>query len=232
MILGGIFASIRGGMVAAWESAESAGTLTRRAEGFPERGVYELLRDADSVTNAGILGGYTQPQTSHLDVIGSVSEHPLLEADDIFRVAQILDRDYRICVMDTGNVLRSSAFGASLALADVLVIPVVWSGVDTAFAALDLIEKLESSGNAHWQALAQNAIIVTSHDGRPESKETMERISSALRACTHRAIFDVPFDPHIALGEQITLSALSRESMWTWTTCSAEVIRTLQDMVQ
>ncbi len=232
VILGGTFASIRGGMVVAWEVSDEIGTLTRRSEGDPHRALFELLQDATEVTNSGVLGGYTQPQTSHLDVIGSVSDRRALSAQDVRTIAQILDRDYRICLMDSGsNSLHSEAFGAAVDLADVVVIPVLWSAIDTVYAALDLLDYLESSPDPHRRALAARAVIVTSHDGRPETPEVVGRITHALEACPHRARFDVPFDPHIALGEQITLSALNSDSERAWTPCAAEVIRTLQEAV-
>lgn len=233
IILGGQLASIRGGMVVTWEVSDEIGSLTRRAEGEPGRGLYELLQDAENVTNAGILGGYTQPQTSHLDVIGSVRDRPALDAQGVRTIAGILDRDYRICIMDSGsNSLHSDAFSAAVDLADVVVIPVLWSVVDTAHAALDLLDSLEGSASPHRRDLATRVIIVTSHDGRPENPEVVVRISEAIEACPHRERFDVPFDPHIALGEQITLSSLHAGSKRAWIRCAAEVIRTLQESVQ
>src|SRR5690606_33007741 len=83
VVLSGILASVRGGSVASFEVSDATGALEKRGEGAPSRGLAELLEAVDTVGSAGALGGYTAPQTSHADVIGSVKDRPVLTDRDV-----------------------------------------------------------------------------------------------------------------------------------------------------
>ena len=132
LLLAGILGHVRGGYVAAWEAAEAPGTLNERAEGDPTRGLAELLAGVDSVNSAGSLGGYTAPQTSHADVIGSVTGRAVLTAADVLAARRVLDTYYRITISDTGNNLDHEAYLAALHTADAAVLPCLVSKIGRA----------------------------------------------------------------------------------------------------
>lgn len=224
LLLAGILGHVRGGYVVAWEAAESVGTLARRGEGDPQRGMAELLAGAGSVTSAGTLGAFTAPQTSHADVIGSVADREVLTARDVLATRALLDTYYRLTVTDTGNNPRHEAYQAALATADAVVIPCLVS-ID-ALNGLEEVLALLATHHADQSGLAQRVVVVLSHDGGPED----DHIAAALRARLAElevSVVEVPFDPAIRLGGQITLGDLSEASTRAWTAAAAAVVSAL-----
>lgn len=227
VLLAGILGHVRGGYVAAFEAAESSGTLARRSEGTPLRGLAELLRGREAVTSAGSLGGYTAPQTSHADVIGSIGTRHELSADDIHSVREVLDTYYRITLTDTGNNVQHAAYIAALRTADVVVIPCLVS-ID-AIAALEEVLSvidLDPIAGQTSRALASRVVVVLGHDGGPEDDAISEAITARLEALGV-TVAEVPFDPAIRLGGQLTLSDLTETSTRAWTSAAGAVVAAL-----
>lgn len=227
VILGGILGQVRGGYVAAWEAVESIGTLTRRAEGEPVRGLAELLAGVGDIRSAGHLGGYTAPQTSHADVIGSVGRRRVLTGEDIVAVRQVLDTYYRMSVTDTGNNPGHPAFLAALRTADAAVLPCL-----TSIDALDgLEEALTVIGEVDHETgddLRSRVVVVLGHDGGPEDPDIATALRQRLSELEVAAVLEVPFDPAIRLGGEITLSTLSVASQRAWTAVAAAVVQVLR----
>lgn len=227
VLIAGILAHVRGGYVAAFEAAESAGTLARRSEGKPLRGLAELLTGRSAVTSAGSLGGFTAPQTSHADVIGSVGARAELSAADVYSVRQVLDTYYRITLTDTGNNVQHAAYIAALRTADVVVIPCLVS-ID-AIAALEevlsVIDLDPIAGEAS-RGLASRVVVVLGHDGGPEDDAISEAITARLEALGV-TVAEVPFDPAIRLGGQLTLADLTETSTRAWTSAAGAVVAAL-----
>jgi MinD-like ATPase involved in chromosome partitioning or flagellar assembly len=224
VVLAGILGQIRGGYVAAVEAVESAGTLTRRAEGDPVRGLAELLSAAPGIGSAGHLGGYTAPQTSHADVIGTVGARSVLGPEDVLTTRQLLDRYYRISVTDTGNNLGHPAYQVALRTADAVVLPCLVS--------LDALAGVEEAltGIAHGGAatqLQERVVVILGHDGGPEDPDVAALVRQRLAELTVRAVVEVPYDPAIRLGGEISLGALSEASMRAWTLAAAETVKAL-----
>jgi MinD-like ATPase involved in chromosome partitioning or flagellar assembly len=226
LILAGILGHYRGGYVVAWEAAESMGSLSRRAEGEPLRGLSELLSKIEDIHSAGNLGGYTAPQTSHVDVIGSIARRPVLSAHDIVAVRRVIDAYYRITVTDTGNNPGHEAFAAALATADAAVLPCLVSidalaGVEEALAVM-------ADDPALSAGLRTRVVVVLGHDGGPEDAEIASALRRRLEQLDVAAVVEVPFDPAIRLGGEITLSSLSEASNRAWTAVGAAVVQTLR----
>lgn len=225
LLLAGILGHVRGGYVVVWEAAESVGTLSRRGEGDPQRGLAELLAGAGTVTSAGTLGVYTSPQTSHADVIGSVAGREVLTADDVLATRALLDTYYRVTVTDTGNNPRHDAYTAALRTADAVVIPCLVT-IDSLNGVEEVLATIAADEERTGRALPAQAVVVLSHDGGPED----DHIASALRARLEEldvTVVEVPFDPAIRLGGQITLGDLSEASTRAWTAAAAAVVAAL-----
>lgn len=227
VLLAGILGHVRGGYVAAFEAAESAGTLARRSEGTPLRGLAELLRGREAVTSAGSLGGYTAPQTSHADVIGSIGARHELSAHDVYSVREVLDTYYRITLTDTGNNVQHAAYTAALRTADVVVIPCLVS-IDAIAALEEVLGVIDSDPIAGHpsRALASRVVVVLGHDGGPEDDAISEAITARLEALGV-TVAEVPFDPAIRLGGQLTLADLTETSTRAWTSAAGAVIAAL-----
>jgi len=230
IIAGGVLAASRGGSVCIMEVSDDPGALAFRAEGHPPRGLGDLVRDVDTITNAGQLAGYTAPQTSFASVIGTVGRRPRLTGADVIAVADVVDKYFGIRVMDSGNQPSSSAFQAAVDAADALVIPVFNAG-DAVLEAAALLGALRSAGG-RTADLADSAIILRLTDGRPENSRVVERVDHIIANTGVQSIFTIPYDPHIAERGQITLAHLEPATRRAFTAAAASVVRTLQENVR
>jgi MinD-like ATPase involved in chromosome partitioning or flagellar assembly len=229
LMLGGVIASIRGGSTAILEVSDDPGALGYRAEGSPSLGVGELVRDIAGIRTAGKLHGYTAPQTSFADVIGSTGRRARLDGEAVVAISHVIDEFYGIRVMDSGNVTTSSAFRGAVSVADVLVIPVMNAG-DSVLEAMQLLEELRAAGG-HPKALADNAIAIRLKDGRPESVAVTAEVARLLFEGGVRSLHEIPYDPHIAERQQITLAKLSPATRDAFVTAAAAVITSLKNTV-
>ena len=229
LILAGILGHVRGGYVAAWEAAESVGTLNQRAEGDPERGLAELLAGVADVRSAGNLGGCTAPQTSHADVIGSVAGRPVLTAHDVLAARRVLDTYYRVTVTDTGNNPGHEAYRAALHTADAAVLPCLVS-IDALAGLEGVLGVMRAAGGqvSAPDGLLSRVVVVLGHDGGPEDSHIAAALRARLDELGVAAVVEVPFDPAIRLGGAITLAALSEKSTRAWTAAAAAVVEVLR----
>ncbi|MCM3662520.1 hypothetical protein M3148_16200 [Georgenia satyanarayanai] len=233
IVLAGVLGRVRGGATAAFEVSDATGALEKRAEGSPTRGMGELVRAAEHVASAGELAGYAAPQTSLAHTIGSVHDRPVLTGQDVRAAREVLDRYYRVTVADSGNNPHSDAFGAAVETADLLVVPTLLSSV-AVLDAFDLLDVVSRRGE-HGARLAESAVVVINHDGRPEDKDAVRRAREQLaRLCEVIPtvdVLEVPYDPHIGRGGEITLGSLSRDSERAWTRVAATATRKLLENV-
>ncbi|MBF4624936.1 ATPase [Clavibacter sp. VKM Ac-2872] len=230
LILGGVLGSIRGGSVAVVEVTDDPGALGYRAEGQPTRGLGELVRDRDEIHSAGQLAGYTAPQTSFASVVASVGPRRELTGDDVIGVARLIDEYYAVRVMDSGNQPSSSAFRGAIEVTDVLVVPVLNAG-DAVLEAVALLDFLRELGG-HAAMLADNAVIIRLHDGRPEDPAVVARIDRILGDARPAQIFTVPYDAHIAERGPISLASLDPVVARAFTAATAGVVQRLAHAVR
>ncbi|MFT2753229.1 MinD/ParA family ATP-binding protein [Clavibacter sp. Sh2088] len=230
LILGGVLGSIRGGSVAVVEVTDDPGALGYRAEGQPQRGLGELVRDRDEIHSAGQLAGYTAPQTSFASVVASVGPRRELTGEDVIGVSRLIDEYYAMRVMDSGNQPSSSAFRGAIEVTDVLVVPVLNAG-DAVLEAVALLDFLRELGG-HAAMLADNAVIIRLHDGRPEDPAVVARIDRILDDARPAQIFTVPYDAHIAERGPISLASLDPEVARAFTAATAGVVQRLAHAVR
>ena len=150
------FGTVRGGGVVAWDNNETRGTLGIRAtRGAHRNTTRELLEDLDRFSDVGRsrigdLGEFVRPQgDAHFDVLAS-DERPdvtgTIRADDFHEVHRLLERFYRIVLVDTGNNMRAENWLAAAEAADLLV---VTSTVreDTGYSGLWMLDALHDAGH-------------------------------------------------------------------------------------
>lgn len=226
LMLGGMLAAVRGGSVCIMEVSDDPGALTFRSEGSPTRGLGELIRDAAEIRSAGQLAGYTAPQTSFAAVVGSVGPRPRLEGEDVTAVAKVIDDYFSIRVMDSGNQPSSTAFKAAVEATDVLVIPIFNAG-DAALEAAGLLDTLRAVGGKSAE-LADTAIVVRLHDGRPENPQVVNRVDSILASYGVAHVHTIPYDAHIADRGQLSLAKLAAPTHQAITAAAADVVAALQ----
>jgi MinD-like ATPase involved in chromosome partitioning or flagellar assembly len=223
--LGATFASVRGDRVIAVDANPDRGTLSQKVPLETPSTVRHLLRDAEGISSYSDVRGYTSQGPSRLEVLASESDPAVSEAfssDDYKRTLEVLERFYSLVLTDCGTGMLHSAMSAVLNHADVLV--VVSSGsVDGARSASATLDWLDAHG---YQELVANSVAVI-NAVRPRSARGGSRVDLAKvadhfsRRC--KAVIEVPFDPHLEEGAEISLDRLKPETRDALTELAAVV---------
>ncbi|HYZ67650.1 MAG TPA: MinD/ParA family protein [Mycobacterium sp.] len=208
--LGATFASIRGDRVIAVDANPDRGTLSQKVPLETPATVRHLLRDAEGIEAYSDVRHYTSQGPSRLEVLASESDPAVSEAfssDDYARTLQVLERFYSLVLTDCGTGMLHSAMSAVLEKADVLV--VISSGsVDGARSASATLDWLDAHGH---QDMVRNSIAVINavrpRSGKVDMKKVVDHFN---RRC--RAVKQVPFDPHLEEGAEISLDRLRPET--------------------
>jgi MinD-like ATPase involved in chromosome partitioning or flagellar assembly len=208
--LGATFASLRGDRVVAVDANPDRGTLSQKVPLETPATVRHLLRDAEGIVAYSDVRAYTSQGPSRLEVLASESDPAVSEAfssDDYLRALQVLERFYSLVLTDCGTGMLHSAMSAVLEKADVLV--VISSGsVDGARSAAATLDWLDAHGH---QDMVRNSIAVINavrpRSGKVDMKKVVDHFS---RRC--RAVRQVPFDPHLEEGAEISLDRLKPET--------------------
>lgn len=223
--LGATFASARGDRVIAVDANPDRGTLSQKVPLETPSTVRHLLRDAEGISSYSDVRAYTSQGPSRLEVLASESDPAVSEAfssDDYKRTLEVLERFYSLVLTDCGTGMLHSAMSAVLDNADVLI--VVSSGsVDGARSASATLDWLDAHG---YQALVGNSIAVInavrSRSGRGASRVDLEKVADHFaRRC--RAVLEVPFDPHLEEGAEISLDSLKPQTRDALTELAAVV---------
>jgi MinD-like ATPase involved in chromosome partitioning or flagellar assembly len=204
--LGATLASIRGDRVIAVDANPDRGTLSQKVPLQTPATVRHLLRDAESIVAYSDVRGYTSQGASRLEVLASESDPAVSEAfssDDYATTLDLLERFYSLVLTDCGTGMLHSAMAAVLAKADVLV--VISSGsVDGARSASATLDWLDAHGH---QEMVRNSIAVINgvrpRSGKVDMTKVVDHFS---RRC--RAVLQIPFDPHLEEGAEISLDRL------------------------
>jgi MinD-like ATPase involved in chromosome partitioning or flagellar assembly len=208
--LGATFASIRGDRVVAVDANPDRGTLSQKVPLDTPATVRHLLRDAEGIEAYSDVRGYTSQGPSRLEVLASESDPAVSEAfssDDYSRTLELLERFYSLVLTDCGTGMLHSAMSAVLEKADVLV--VISSGsVDGARSASATLDWLDAHGH---EDMVRNSIAVINavrpRSGKVDMKKVVDHFA---RRC--RAVKQVPFDPHLEEGAEISLDRLKPET--------------------
>jgi MinD-like ATPase involved in chromosome partitioning or flagellar assembly len=208
--LGATLASIRGDRVVAVDANPDRGTLSQKVPLETPATVRHLLRDAEGIEAYSDVRSYTSQGPSRLEVLASESDPAVSEAfssDDYTRTLEVLERFYSVVLTDCGTGLMHSAMSAVLSNADALV--VISSGsVDGARSASATLDWLDAHGH---QDMVRNSIAVINavrpRSGKVDMKKVVDHFA---RRC--RAVLQVPFDPHLEEGAEISLDRLKPET--------------------
>jgi MinD-like ATPase involved in chromosome partitioning or flagellar assembly len=208
--LGATLASIRGDRVIAVDANPDRGTLSQKVPLQTPATVRHLLRDAEGISAYSDVRAYTSQGSSRLEVLASESDPAVSEAfssDDYAAALALLERFYSLVLTDCGTGLMHSAMAAVLANADVLI--VISSGsVDGARSASATLDWLDAHGH---QDMVRNSITVINavrpRSGKVDMRKVVDHFS---RRC--RAVIQVPFDPHLEEGAEISLDRLKHET--------------------
>ena len=215
------FGTVRGGGVVAWDNNETRGTLGIRGTRSTHRNTTrELLEDLGRFNDVaqsrlGDLAAFVRSQgDAHFDVLAS-DERPdvtgQIHADDFNAIHHLLERFYRVILVDTGNNMRAENWLAAADAADLLV---VTSTVreDTGYSGLWMLDALQDAG---YQNLKHKAITVLSDPSAAVDQGLADDLVEVYQQRT-RAVFRVPYDPILVAGGVMAYNQLSLETRRSW----------------
>jgi MinD-like ATPase involved in chromosome partitioning or flagellar assembly len=215
------FGTVRGGGVVAWDNNETRGTLGIRGTRSTHRNTTrELLEDLERFSDVyqsriGDLGAFVRSQgDAHFDVLAS-DERPdvtgMIKAQDFDAVHKLLERFYRIILVDTGNNMRAENWLAAADAADLLV---VTSTVreDTGYSGLWMLDALQDAG---YQNLKYKTVTVLSDPSAQVDAKLAADLTDVYQQRT-RAVFRVPYDPALVAGSVVPYSQLSHHTRMEW----------------
>ncbi len=208
--IGSTLASLRGDRVVAIDANPDRGTLGAKVPRTSAHTVRELLEDAPRLHRYVDVRKYLSQADSRLEVLASANDPELSNSfgDAEYRaVDDLLQRHYSILLTDCGTGIRSSAMHGVLETADTLVIvsSATEDGGASAHATLDWLD-----AHGYTDLVRESVAVISMFPAQVERAE-VDTLASHFEARTRRVV-RVPYDPHLADGGRIVLSALKRET--------------------
>ena len=194
-----------GDRVIAIDANPDRGTLGLKVKSETAATIRTMLAEAPHILRYADARAFTSQSPARLEVLASDTDPAVSEAfnaDDYRTVAGLIERYYSICITDCGTGLLHGAMGATLELADqiVLVSLVAVDGASSAAATLDWL-------TAHGYAdLVKNAIVVL-NAVEPKSDVDVELLERHFNSRC-RAVIRIPYDPHLKEGAEVDLVRL------------------------
>lgn len=231
ILLAAILARNSGTGVVAWDNNPSRGTLGWRTQTGPhDNSVIDLLPEIDHLLSptarAAEIARFTHHQRDdRFDVLRSRPEVLAASGDGdaatFLRVHDVLERYYRVIVIDSGNDETTLSWRAMIAKADALVVPTI-TRPEHAESARLLLDEL-SRDDQHSAQLADQALVIVSQGSKaePGPHELVKTFSSIARAAV-----GIPYDPAMA-GRPLTLDSLAPITRRAWLAAAAALAQTL-----
>ncbi|MCW2764431.1 MAG: hypothetical protein JWO11_390 [Nocardioides sp.] len=215
------FGTVRGGGVVAWDNNETRGTLgIRGARSTHRNTTRELLEDLDRFSDVyhsriGDLSAFVRAQgDAHFDVLASDERSDVtgqIHASDFNSVHKLLERFYRLVLVDTGNNMRAENWLAAADAADLLV---VTSTVreDTGYSGLWMLDALQDAG---YQNLKYKTLTVLSDPSAQVDGKLAADLVDVYEQRTRR-VYRVPYDPVLVAGSVVPYARLSANTRRQW----------------
>jgi MinD-like ATPase involved in chromosome partitioning or flagellar assembly len=227
-LLGMALADARDDRVIAVDANPDRGTLAERISRESGRTVRDLVRVSGDVVGFNDLSNIVARDETRLDVVASDTDPRVSEAfnDADYRdVATLAAHYYSIVLTDTGTGIVHSVMGATLDLADQLVI-VAGLSVDEARLASETLTWLETNGHADK---VRGAVVVLNNARPGHPLVQLDELESHFRTRV-RAVVRVPYDPHIAAGSAIVFRELHESTREAARDLAATVVEGLRSL--
>lgn len=232
--LSAAFGAHRGGYVVGWDDNETRGTLAVRVSNpHSQRATaWDLLGDLGAFerfdARVGDLSHYVRPQPdAHFDALVS-DDNPgnmaQIGEGEFQRLHTVLQRFYRLIVIDTGNNVRSPNWQAAVNAADLVVVVSTYQR-DVGYSGSWVLDHLAQTGR---EDLARNAVTVLSAADPATDKTVRRQLVEHFGART-RAVAEIPYDGELAHGGPIRWSALAPATRNAWILAGATVANALAD---
>jgi MinD-like ATPase involved in chromosome partitioning or flagellar assembly len=201
--LGLVLAENRGDRVVVIDANPDAGTLADRLTTETSVTIRDMLRTLPSLNSLTEVSRYTS-LAGRLQVLAS-EQDPAAEAfsrDEYLQVMSVLSRFFNISITDSGTGLVHSAMDGTLELASSLIIAANPT-VDGASRAQKTLDWLDSRGH---RDVVKRAVVALSYDRSSHEVNAEQIVAYFESRC--RAVVEIPYDPHLAVGGRISLPAL------------------------
>ena len=225
-LLGMALASARDDRVIAVDANPDRGTLADRISRTSGKTVRDLVRARGEVVGFNDLSAIVARDETRLDVVASDADPRVSEAfsdHDYTDVASLAAHYYSIVLTDTGTGIVHSVMGATLDLADQIVI-VSGLSVDEARLASETLTWLETNGHADK---VRGAVVVL-NNARPGTPLVQLTELEAHFRSRVRAVVRMPYDPHIAAGSAIQFRDLQPATRLAARDLAASVVEGLR----
>ena len=205
-LLGMALADARDDRVIAVDANPDRGTLAERISRESGKTVRDLVRVRGDVVGFNDLSNIVARDETRLDVVASDTDPRVSEAfnDQDYRdVASLAAHYYSVVLTDTGTGIVHSVMGATLDLADQIVI-VAGLSVDEARLASETLTWLETNG---YSDKVRGAVVVLNNARPGQPLVQLDELESHFRTRV-RSVVRMPYDPHIATGSAIVFRDL------------------------
>ncbi len=221
LVAGYTFGTVRGGGVVAWDNNETRGTLGIRGTRSSHRNTTrELLEDLERFSDVyqariGDLGAFVRSQgDAHFDVLAS-DERPhvtgMIRAEDFTAVHGLLERFYRLILIDTGNNMRAENWLAAADAADLLVVTSTIRE-DTGYSGLWMLDALQDAG---YENLKHKTVTVLSDPSSHVDEQLAHDLVQVYEQRT-KSVYRVPYDPVLVAGSVLPYAQLSEGTRAAW----------------
>ncbi|MFJ4038009.1 MinD/ParA family protein [Microbacterium sp. NPDC090007] len=225
-LLGMALADARDDRIIAVDANPDRGTLADRVGRPNGRTVRDLVRAHDEMAGYNDVSTIVARDATRLDVLASDYDPRVSEAfsdDDYRQVADVAAHYYSIVLTDTGTGIVHSVMGATLELADTLVI-VAGLSVDEARLASETLTWLETNG---YGARVRDAVVVL-NNARPGAPLVRENELEAHFRSRVRTVIRMPYDARIAAGSAIAFRDLEPSTRQAARELAAAVVEGLR----
>ncbi len=225
-LLGMALADARDDRIIAVDANPDRGTLAERISRTSGKTVRDLVKVRSEVSGYNDISNIVARDETRLDVLASDTDPRVSEAlndRDYHDVASLAAHYYSIVLTDTGTGIVHSVMGATLDLADQLVV-VAGLSVDEARLASETLTWLETNGYAEH---VRNAIVVL-NNARPGSPLVRQDELEGHFRTRVRTVVRIPYDPHIAAGSAISFRELQPATRLAARDLAASVVEGLR----
>ncbi|WP_375384571.1 AAA family ATPase [uncultured Microbacterium sp.] len=225
-LLGMALADARDDRIIAIDANPDRGTLAERIARSSGKTIRDLVRVRADVTGYSDISSIVARDETRLDVLASDADPRVSEAlsdRDYHDVAAVAAHYYSIVLTDTGTGIVHSVMGATLDVADQLVI-VSGLSVDEARLASETLTWLETNGYAEQ---ARNAVVVL-NNARPGAPLVRQDELESHFGTRVRTVVRIPYDPLIGAGSAITFRELQPATRLAARELAAAVVQGLR----
>lgn len=229
-LLGMALADARDDRVIAVDANPDRGTLAERIARATGKTVRDLVRNRDAVHGYADMSSHVVRDETRLDVLASDTDPHVSEAfsDQDYRdVADVAAHYYSIVLTDTGTGIVHSVMGATLDLADQIVV-VAGLSVDEARLASETLTWLESNGFADQ---VRSAVVVLNQSTPGAPLVRLDELDAHFRSRV-RAVVRIPYDPQLATGSAIAYGELAPATRDAARELAARVVEGLRQPAQ